>query len=139
MTNTPPGWYPDSENPGQQRYWDGSAWTEHRHPALSSVPGTGGHSNGSDGRPWFKKKRFVIPLGVFAFLVIVGVVGGGGAETGTPDERTAATSDAGSADSGSREADEDAGVTPDESEPSVSQEPTVSANAADMIKEFQDN
>lgn len=23
---TPAGWYPDPENPGQQRYWDGSAW-----------------------------------------------------------------------------------------------------------------
>lgn len=22
----PPGWYPDPQNPGQQRYWDGGAW-----------------------------------------------------------------------------------------------------------------
>jgi hypothetical protein len=24
---TPAGWYPDPQNPGRQRYWDGSAWT----------------------------------------------------------------------------------------------------------------
>ena len=26
---TPAGWYPDPNDASQQRYWDGSAWTEH--------------------------------------------------------------------------------------------------------------
>jgi uncharacterized membrane protein len=26
----PAGWYPDSQRPGGRRYWDGTAWTEHR-------------------------------------------------------------------------------------------------------------
>lgn len=27
-----PGWYPDPSAPGTQRYWDGSAWTDHTAP-----------------------------------------------------------------------------------------------------------
>lgn len=31
MSDLPPAnWYPDPEVPGQQRYWDGTRWTEHR-------------------------------------------------------------------------------------------------------------
>jgi hypothetical protein len=34
---TPPGWYPDGT--GQNRYWDGSGWTEFRQaPAAAVVP-----------------------------------------------------------------------------------------------------
>jgi hypothetical protein len=32
MSEAPAGWYPDPEVPGQQRYWDGASWTEHRAP-----------------------------------------------------------------------------------------------------------
>lgn len=30
-TTTPAGWYADPNVPGQQRYWDGTTWTEHVH------------------------------------------------------------------------------------------------------------
>jgi hypothetical protein len=29
---TPAGWYPDATDPSIQRYWDGTAWTEHTSP-----------------------------------------------------------------------------------------------------------
>jgi len=35
---TPAGWYPDPDGSGGQRYWDGSAWTEHRSPAARPTP-----------------------------------------------------------------------------------------------------
>ncbi|GAA2102393.1 DUF2510 domain-containing protein [Streptomyces albiaxialis] len=39
---TPPGWYPDPgqipDHPPQERWWDGSAWTENRRPAAGFPP-----------------------------------------------------------------------------------------------------
>jgi len=35
---TPAGWYADPEQPGSQRYWDGTAWTEHRSPGAPVPP-----------------------------------------------------------------------------------------------------
>ena len=32
-TVTPAGWYPDPDDASIQRYWDGSAWTEHTNPS----------------------------------------------------------------------------------------------------------
>jgi len=36
--STPADWYPDPENPGQLRYWDGNQWTEHRSPVQGASP-----------------------------------------------------------------------------------------------------
>ena len=32
VTQTPAGWYADPQDATQYRYWDGTAWTEHRSP-----------------------------------------------------------------------------------------------------------
>ncbi|QCX75369.1 hypothetical protein C9F11_08400 [Streptomyces sp. YIM 121038] len=33
----PPGWYPDPSRPAVERWWDGSAWTEHRRTPEATV------------------------------------------------------------------------------------------------------
>ena len=33
-----PGWYPDPTVPGQQRWWDGTRWSEHVGPAPATRP-----------------------------------------------------------------------------------------------------
>ena len=35
---TPPGWYPDPTAPGTERYWDGTAWTDHSRPVAVAPP-----------------------------------------------------------------------------------------------------
>ncbi len=38
MSNPPPDWYPDPNNPGLLRYWDGSNWTDNTAPAQAAAP-----------------------------------------------------------------------------------------------------
>ncbi|THG30731.1 DUF2510 domain-containing protein [Naasia lichenicola] len=38
MSNIPAGWYPDNTDTSLQRYWDGTAWTQHTAPAAPPAP-----------------------------------------------------------------------------------------------------
>lgn len=45
--STPAGWYPDPQEQGRLRYWDGAAWTEHQAPAQGAVPMPAGGGHGA--------------------------------------------------------------------------------------------
>jgi hypothetical protein len=45
--STPAGWYPDPQDPGRQRYWDGAGWSEATQPAAPATPGYGAPGYGS--------------------------------------------------------------------------------------------
>ena len=90
--STPAGWYPQED--GRQRYWDGAQWTEHFAPGTTGgdTPGAAAESASQVGtatgtataqRPWFKKKRVLIPAGV-AGIIILGSALGAGGEGDTP-------------------------------------------------------
>lgn len=89
-TATPPsGWYSDPSQPGAERYWDGSSWTEATRPlptassaavvphanndtpppwAAEVVEAEAARLNGA--RPWWKTPWF---LGFLAFIIIAAV------------------------------------------------------------------
>ena len=89
MANTPAGWYPQAD--GRQRYWDGEKWTEHLAPGSQQAAATTGGGafagagtgavavpGGSATRPWFKKKRFIIPGGLVGLIILGSALSGGG-------------------------------------------------------------
>lgn len=108
MANTPAGWYPQED--GRQRYWDGETWTEHFAPGTQQGAATAGGTASaaaapaaaatqSAARPWFRKKRFVVPAGLAGVIILASALGAGGAEapvTPTALETSASTAAAAS-------------------------------------------
>ncbi len=102
MTNTPAGWYPQED--GRQRYWDGAQWTEHFAPGANQVtqqgvaaPAASQAGTPSSARPWFKKKRYLIPSAVVGLFVLGSALGSlGSADPTKPAALTSSSSPAAS-------------------------------------------
>ncbi|MFG3722064.1 DUF2510 domain-containing protein [Streptomyces massasporeus] len=83
----PPGWYPDPHAPHRQRWWDGTAWTEHRRePEAPAAPPPGGG-------PRRTKAVALTATGVVLLAAIVtGAVALGRGDGDGTETRTAPTS-----------------------------------------------
>ena len=114
--STPAGWYPQDD--GRQRYWDGTQWTEHFAPGAAAGVAAGATAVGdttaysyttpvgADGglatgaypaantaaaqRPWFKKKRFLIPGGAVALILVASMASAASGGGSTPEPTSAA-------------------------------------------------
>ena len=67
IPETNAGWYPDPDQPGTLRYWDGAGWTDQRAPLPVPQPLSPRSDGPSVGR---------IAMGVFLGLVLAGFLGG---------------------------------------------------------------
>jgi hypothetical protein len=105
MPDYAPGWYPQQD--GSQRYWDGAGWTDqvispagfapNTQPVVgtgtagaTAAPGSQPAAKGS--RPWYKRKRVLIPGA--ALVLIIGVSAAGGGHGGQPQNAAVPASSA---------------------------------------------
>ncbi|MCX3289404.1 DUF2510 domain-containing protein [Streptomyces sp. NEAU-H22] len=86
----PPGWYPDPHAPHLQRWWDGTAWTEHRHaPEAPAAPSPGG-GTGRARTVALTATGVVLVAAIVTGAVALGGGSGGGTETRTAPTTTPA-------------------------------------------------
>lgn len=120
---TPAGWYPDPENAGQQRYWDGTAWTQNFAPlSAPEVP-----TPVAAKKPIYKRTWFI----VVAVIIALGVIGnlfGGSPSTTTDSTPTTTKSSQPPADV---EAEPEA-AAPDVAEPEPEAEPVEEPTEPEM-------
>lgn len=86
---TPAGWYPSGD--GNERYWDGSAWTDQSRVAPTPPPlpaATSPALIGSPSVPWYRRTWVIA---VAALLLGIGI-GAAGASAGSSDEKSPSAS-----------------------------------------------
>ncbi|MBO0914559.1 DUF2510 domain-containing protein [Streptomyces laculatispora] len=86
MSNpTPPGWYPDTAAPGNERWWDGTAWTAHTRPYAPATQQPGPVRPSAPAGPGGGGSGRIIAL-VVAGAVVVGAAVTGAVLLGRDDD-----------------------------------------------------
>lgn len=60
------GWFPDPQNPSVLRWWDGSAWTDHRAPGWQAPQGVAGPDH---------ELEWLLPVNRDGFAIAAGYLG----------------------------------------------------------------
>ena len=73
MTDSvPPGWYPDPEMAGTQRYWDGARWSDHVAPDSAGQHRPGASRADSNLETWgWLGAIFLTPVGFIIAIVMM--------------------------------------------------------------------
>ena len=108
--STPAGWYPDLQAEGQQRYWDGNAWTEHQAPLVQqaqphqptqpawsapqqSAPYAAAQPVGAkQKKPFWRRTWVLVTAGVLVAFIAIG------AASGSSDPKDTSAKDTNAAD-----------------------------------------
>jgi len=134
MNNQPAGWYLQPD--GSQRYWDGLQWTQHvvpQSPTATPQASTQApqpllaDAAGGDlpSRPWFKRKRVIIPAAAVLLMIALAATQPGPAGQGAmPAEGTTPTASSSSQPMATEAATQ--APAEDSPEPSAAAEPEPS-------------
>ena len=90
-----PGWYPDVNAPGTERWYDGNGWTQHTRvaggpnaaPVATAAPTGAAAAATAEKKPWYRRKAIAIPVGVLAGIIVISGIGNalsGGGDRDTP-------------------------------------------------------